>query len=118
MSEYDSFVALALDLLGRKGQPITITTVTTGAYNPSTGGVSSTETVQTWVGVPVGYKASEIDGTNIKRGDVKVIVAASGLVEPKVNGQVSFIGFAGTIKNVEIVAPDGTPIVYKLQVRK
>mgnify|MGYP000848964766 FL=1 len=118
MSEYGSFVALALDLLGRKGQPITITTVTTGAYSPSTGGVSSTETVQTGVGVPVGYKASEIDGTNIKRGDVKVIVAASGLTEPKVNGQVSFIGFAGTIKNVEIVAPDGTPIVYKLQVRK
>lgn len=118
MSEYGSFVALALDLLGRKGQPITITTVTTGAYNPTTGGVSSTETVQTGVCVPVGYKASEIDGTNIKRGDVKVIVAASGLTEPKVNGLVSFIGFTGTIKNVEIVAPDGTPIVYKLQVRK
>lgn len=118
MSEYDSFVALALDLLGRKGQQITITTVTTGAYNPATGGVSNTETVQTGVGVPVGYKASEIDGTNIRRGDVKVIVAGSGITEPKVNGQVSFIGFTGTIKNVEVVAPDGTPIVYKLQVRK
>ena len=118
MSEYDSLIAMALDLLGRKGQPITITTIATGAYNPSTGGVFSTETTQTGVGVPVGYKASEIDGTNIKRGDVKVIVAASGLTEPKVNGLVSFVGFTGTIKNVEIVAPDGTPIVYKLQVRK
>ncbi len=49
MSEYDSAIALALDLLGRKGQPITITTITTGAYNPATGGVSSTETVQTAV---------------------------------------------------------------------
>ncbi len=118
MSEYDSFVTLALDLLGRKGQQITITAVTTGAYSPSTGGVSSTETVQTGVGVPIAYKASEIDGTNIRRGDVKVIVAGSGITEPKVNGQVSFIGFTGTIKNVEVVAPDGTQIVYKLQVRK
>jgi len=118
MSEYGSLIALALDLLGRKGQPITITTVTTGAYSPSTGGVSSTETVQTGVGVPIAYKASEIDGTNIRRGDVKVIVAGSGITEPKVNGQVSFIGFTGTIKNVEVVAPEGTPIVYKLQVRK
>jgi len=118
MSEYDSAIALALDLLGRKGQQITITTVTTGAYSTVTGGVTSAEDVQTGVGVPVAYKASEIDGTNIKRGDVKVIVAASGLTEPKVNGQASFIGFTGTIKNVEIVAPDGTPIVYKLQVRK
>ena len=97
MSEYDSAIAMALDLLGRKGQQITITTVTAGAYSTSTGGVSSTETVQTGVGVPVGYKASEIDGTNIKRGDVKVIVAASGLTEPKVNGQASFIGFTGTL---------------------
>ena len=96
MSEYDSFVALALDLLGRKGQPITITTITTGTYSTVTGGVTSAEDVQTGVGVPVGYKASEIDGTNIRRGDVKVIVAASGLTEPKVNGQVSFIGFTGT----------------------
>lgn len=118
MSEYDSSITMALDLLGRKGQPITITTVATGAYNPSTGGVSSIETVQTGVGVPVGYKASEIDGTNIKRGDVKVTVAGYGITEPKVNGLVSFIGFTGTIKTVEIVAPDGTPIVYKLQVRK
>lgn len=118
MSEYDSSIALALDLLGRKGQQITITTVTPVAYNPATGGIASTETVQTGVGVPVGYKASEIDGTNIRRGDVKVIVAGSGITEPKVNGQVSFIGLTGTIKNVEIVAPDGTPIVYKLQVRR
>lgn len=118
MSEYDSSIALALDLLGRKGQQITITTVTTGAYNPATGGVSNTETVQTGVGLPIAYKASEIDGTNIRRGDVKVIVAASGLTEPKVNGQVSFIGFTGTIKNVEIVFPDGNPIIYRLQVRK
>lgn len=118
MSEYDSSIAMALDLLGRKGQPITITAITTGTYSTVTGGVTSAEDVQTGVGVLVGYKASEIDGTNIKRGDVKVIVAASGLTEPKVNGLVSFIGFTGTIKNVEIVAPDGTPIVYKLQVRK
>ena len=118
MSEYDSAIAMALDLLGRKGQPITITTVTPGAYNPSTGGVSSTETVQTGVGLPIAYKASEIDGTNIRRGDVKVTVAGSGITEPKVNGQITFIGFTGTIKNVEIVFPDGNPIIYRLQVRK
>lgn len=120
MSEYTASIASALGMLTRKGQPVTITRYTPGAYDTATGKVPTPlpDDEEIGQGVALNYRSNEIDGTSIIRGDVKLILSAVGISEPQIKSKVSFTGFTGRVLSVDKISPAGEPIIYKVQVRK
>lgn len=92
MSVLDAPMRAVAKRLGRTfGKQGTIESVSTGGYNPSTGKASSgTSDEVTAYGVVEEYDASEIDGTTIRRGDVKWTIPAKGIARPRPNDLVTF----------------------------
>lgn len=77
---YDiKFTAAALSILDKFGVPATITVRGAGGFDPSTGEVTSTETVTevSKVSPPIKYQPNDIDGSTIIQEDFKVYVAGS-----------------------------------------
>ncbi len=121
MSEYTRAIATALRLITKKGQAVTLTTKTPGAYNTATGGITVTEATQTVRGVVTNFATKDIDGDLIKADDVLLILAASGVTnkpQPDKSKVTLLSGVSYTVKNVLDVAPSGESIVYRLQLRK
>jgi hypothetical protein len=110
-------VETARRLITQKGQPIIITKKVTGAYDPATSTVSSAATTETGQGVPLQYSLREIDGTMIKRGDIRLLLTAVGISKPQSGWVMSMAGYTGTVQSVDEVGPDGEPIIYKVQLR-
>lgn len=116
---YANIAATALRLIARFGQAVTITSRVQGTYNAATSAATVTETTQTTRGVLDQYKWREIDGSLVKAGDLKLIVAAKGLSAPAINDSATLAdGSKLTIKNIEVVSPGATPIIYICQVRR
>lgn len=119
MTEYTRSIATALRLITKKGQSVTITYRSGGSYNPATGGLTVTETTATAYGVVSQFSASDIDGELIRKGDLLLVVAASGITKPGADDDVTLADATKyTIKNVIDVAPANESVIYKLQIRK
>ena len=82
---------VAKSVVRKFGKQGTIEYVATGGYNPSTG-VASQSSAKTAVvrGALTEYAEREIDGTVVKRGDLKWSVHALDVDEPNVNDVVDF----------------------------
>jgi hypothetical protein len=116
---YERQIATAKRLIQKFGRSCTIVTVTEGtadATKPWRGG-TATQSSESSYGVMLDYKAEHIDGTRIQQGDKKVFVQQT-TTPPKPQGLVKFDSDVWKIVNVETLAPNGTPIMYVLQVRQ
>ena len=118
MSFYSETAADATGAIREFGQTVTITHLTAGAYNPATGAVSNTSTVQTGTAVELDYNVSEIDGVLIQRGDKKLLVAVSGITVIEPNDTCTVGAVVYLIKNVKPLSPGGIVLLYEVQVRK
>ena len=106
-------------LLGGKGRAMTLRKRTPGAYDPATGAAGVTAADTACVGAQFPFPALLIDGTRIQVGDQKVLLSASGLaVEPDTGDQLLIGGAVHSIVTVQPIGPDGTVVVWKLQVRR
>lgn len=110
--------AVAKNLLGTVGTVGTIEYISTGAYNPSTGEAPSGADSSTQArGTAEDYRDSEINGTTVKRGDVKWTVHAKGIDRPKVNDLATLAGVRYTIMDVGRVMSGDEAALYVLQLR-
>lgn len=106
---YDRMIATAARLIAKYGQPVTLIQ-TTGASD--------------CVGIEQAYKANEIDGTLVKQGDNRVILASrtaagAALAEPKRHSHVVLAdGVKWSLESVEAMRPAGQALVYILQLRR
>lgn len=121
---YDRMASTALRLIERFGQTITLRDTVPGEYDPVTG--------ETTPETPIDQPAQAIlqdyapqqsgmsyaEGTVIKQGDKKILVAAQGLTPPTLTTTVLADGATWTIINVKEINPAGTPLVYELQGRR
>ena len=117
MSFYSETAADATEAIREFGQAIIITHLTSGAYNPATGTVSNTSTVQTGVAVELDYNVSEIDGVLIQRGDKKLLVSISGMTAIAPEDTCTVGGVAYTVKSVKPLSPGGVVLLYEVQAR-
>lgn len=118
MAFYDEMATWALDLLAEYGAEAVIQRKTTiDAQAPWE--VSETATQEyPCKAVVSNYNESVLNGSAIKQGDKKIIVAASGLtIEPAVTDVIVCSGIAYNIVSVTVVSPAGTPIIYVVQAR-
>ncbi len=116
---YAPLQATALRLITAFGKAITLRR--TGQTVPDANKpweVSAGNTDYTVQGMRVEYTAREIDGTVVRQGDRKYLVAASGLaITPQAGDQVLDTDTL-TVVNAEILSPASTALIYTLQVRK
>lgn len=118
MTFYSDMAATAVELLTEFGQGITFGSVTTGAYDPTTGTVTNTTTNYTGKGAAFDYEQKDIDGTNIRQGDRRVYIAPDLGVVPKTGDTVTLAD--GTVLNVVAsrpLSPAGTMVLHECQCR-
>ena len=116
-SFYFRMAETAKRLIDRFGQTVEIKRQTGEIIDPVTGEVTpGTEESFYPNGVLKPYKKSLIDGTRIQKDDLELVldntVKPITSDEPKINGEYF------TVVNVSSIAPGGTPLIYKVQVRR
>lgn len=124
MGLYERLQTTADRLLKGKGQSVTITKRTAGAYNPATGTATVTTTTETGTGAIFDYGTKQIDGTLIKVGDKQLLLSAfktdgTALSIPSLNDTVTDVN--GTtytlVKPLKAIAPAGTIVMYDCNIR-
>lgn len=87
-----------------------------GKYNPETNSYENDCDRLSGYGIQSSFNLNNIDGTNIRIGDVLLTCVLNGC--PKSNDTVVFHSNRYTIVDVNVFSPDGkTAIYYKIQAR-
>ena len=121
---YDRMAATALRLIEQFGQEITLRDTVPGEYDPVTGSQTpDVEVDQPAQAILQDYALQQsgmtyAEGTVIKQGDKKILVAAQGLTPPTLTTTVLADGATWTIVNIKEINPAGTPLVYEIQGRR
>lgn len=117
--DYEEIAADALEAIEEAGQAVMLNIPGTGGgYVPGVGVVpANPATTHEGIGVPLGYKSKDIDGTLIKQGDQRCLVAPQIAAAPKPGHTLTASGTTYNVVAVERVAPAGVPVLYKLQLR-
>lgn len=116
---YQRAAATARRLLDKFGASGAITRTTAGGgYDPATGGTGGGgggESVQACTAAVVSYDAKEIDGTNIRAGDARVLIAPTAT--PIAGDVIEVAGRRLVVINVNTVAPAGLVVLHDVQAR-
>lgn len=116
-TDYADELATVAELLQEFGANATFTRTTGSTFDPVAGSYSGgSETVINGNGVQLDYIQSEIDGAVIRRGDVKFYFDPAG-GEPLIDDVCVFTGKTYRVIDSETLAPNGTHILYELQLR-
>lgn len=115
----------AANLIAAKGQAVTLTRRTAGAYDPTTGAAAITETTQTGKGVilPFSVGLRKQAGTNITATDrlcylSGLTTGGSVLTAPEVDDTLTDANSVKwSISEVSPLAPAGLSIIYELTLR-
>lgn len=124
MSEfYDEAAAVVAESLAEYGAPLTIRKIVSGEYDPDTGGMTQTPTDYITVGLRESYRLQDIDGSNIKRNDVKLLISpaltAGGQTPvPTTQDKIVFDGSTYTVQNVDPWDYAGLAVGFSVQARK
>ena len=112
-------------MIEAKGQTVTLTRRTSGAYDPATGSATIVDTVQTGKGVILDFATGlrKMAGSNIAAADRQCLLSAlnsagAALTRPAVDDTLTdAAGNAFTITEVSELSPAGTDILYTLTVK-
>lgn len=121
---YEEMAGVALDLISEFGQTITLRDTVPGEYDPVSGAQTpDVEVDQAAQAILQDYALQQAgmsyaEGTTIRQGDKKIMVAAQGLTPPQLTTTVIAGGATWTIVNIKEINPAGTPLVYELQGRR
>lgn len=113
------FRGLAFTLSNALGKLGRIEYVITSGYNTTAGAATqSVNTTKQVRGVLASYAASEIDGTYVRRGDLRWEVPAKPIDEPRPNDTALIDGTRYTILAVDSVFSGDLVALYRLQLRR
>lgn len=116
MSFYTDLAATSARLIKDKGQAVTLARSTHAAYTPAGGAPATAEETSAANAVITDYPFRMIDGVNIRTGDRQALLTAA--VDPNDYERVIVGGEANEIVSVRVVSPGGTPVIYKVQLRR
>ena len=120
--DYQDDADTAAELLEEFGQSVTLTSKTSGAYSTATGAAAVTTATQTVSAVSLDYVSRDIDGTLIRAGDKRLLMAPQttagvDLTAPVVDDTVTVGSTVYTIKIVKPLSPAGTIILFDCNIR-
>ena len=127
--DYENFRTLAERLIGENGRTLTLIKIDRGnpvdVSEPWRDSTDAAEVLIPITGVFIEFETEDIDGTLVRRGDKRVLVAAIDVEQANkaaedvenfdkiLDGLVSW-----KIQSVEIVEPGSLTIMYDLHVRQ
>lgn len=112
---YQRAAATARRLLDKFGASGVVKRASAVGYDPATGGTGDGESVQACTAAVVSYDAKEIDGTNIRAGDARVLIAPTAT--PIAGDVIEVAGRRLVVINVNTVAPAGLVVLHDVQAR-
>lgn len=111
--------ATALKLLNKFGKSVTLTMVTEGTYDPTTGDVSgSSTTTEIPKALIEDFNGVDYVSGLVEKGDRKITIPASGYTEPNPNDRFTVGSDVYTVVSVETVWSGEQAAIYISQVRK
>lgn len=117
--DYAGLAAVTIAQIADKGRAVSLVYKTQGTYSPTTdaltGQASTTQSVKMLI---TDFKRNEIDGTLIKNGDKKALLAPDNLTRAPKTGDQVIDDETFTIESVNELKPGDTVLLYKLQLRK
>lgn len=118
MADYARHIAKAAAKIARYGSMAEFVS-TEPAYDPISGQMIGGEKIEQAMAVLTKPDQKALASGSIQYGDAILLVPAGGLSErPKPGGIARMSSRTWRIVAIDEVAPDGTPILYKLQVRQ
>lgn len=116
MSFVDNGRAAAVKLLTKFGKTRTFTYSTSDTYTTATQTNAKTPATFTGKAVSTNYVKTEIDGTSIQQGDIRLLVENT-TVAPTTDSTVVIDTITYRLMNVENISPNGSNIMYICQLR-
>lgn len=108
---------VASDLMAKFGGEVTIRTITTGAYNTTTGAITETTSDNAIRGVLEDVNTREVNEL-VQAGDKRLIIAAADTAGvPTTVDKVLINSVVHQIIRVITIEQDNTPITYELILR-
>ncbi len=107
---YQKYADKAYTKLKQKGSPITVKRSGEAEYDPATNTYTDSGIELSGFAIQSYYHQKDIDGTNIKVGDVKFMACLNG--RPMTNDSVSFEGNTYTVVNVFPLNINGKTDIY------
>ncbi len=116
--DYEKAGKTAARIIERFGSTGQVIRKTQDDYDPAT---SSTEEksdkIQSVKMARLDYKIYEVDGSRIKSGDWKMMIA-NKISPPEVGDRIEFCGESGTVVDCIPFSPAGKVVYYQVQVRR
>lgn len=118
LAEAQASIESALEMLKESCEPVVFSYAVDPIYDNDTGDLISggTSGTQTAYGYPESYSNTEIDGTNILRGDIKLICSA-GALRPAVGWSCLLDSKNYRVMNCNAFRKSGVDVIYYVQLR-
>ena len=117
MTDYAAKAVSASKLIRAKGQAMRIEYGSISGYGGGTPDIAGAADKSPW-GVVTEYSLRDIDGTQIRVGDKRVILEAlNGMPTPQTKDSLIIEGVSHSIVNVRPLSPAGVVVIYELQAR-
>lgn len=118
LADAQADIESAIESLQESGEHVVFSYATTPIYDEDSGDLISggTAGTQTAYGYPESYSNAEIDGTNIMRGDIKLICSA-GALRPAVGWSCLLDSKTYRVMNCEPIRESGIDVIYYVQLR-
>lgn len=117
MGALDKLTTVAANLLTTFGTNATLTSVTTGSYNTSTGTATPSESTSTVKVRMEPYRAYEIGG-QVEAGDIRVLMAQEGNPTPAAGDLLTVGGDEYRVQEVWTTYATDNVALYELRVRR
>jgi len=115
MGFYDKAHDTALRLLTKRGRTVTVTSITTGSYDPNTGSQATTTSTTTPKGFLTNHEAKDVDGTMIMIGDKKLLLDSSAAI--KTDDTVTIGAVTYSVIGIDEKNYNGTRVMWICNVR-
>lgn len=105
-------------LIAKFGRDVTLTKVTTGAYDVNTGSVTNTTTTSTVKCADFAVKGTfDNEGTLIKSTDRYALISGGSATSISTDDKLTIGGVVYAIIAVKLLAPAGVNVLYKAYIR-
>ena len=118
LADAQASIDSAIESLQESGEQVVFSYTTTPVYDDDSGDLISggTSGTQTAYGYPESYSNTEIDGSNIMRGDIKLICSA-GALRPAVGWSCLLDSKTYRVMNCNAFRKSGIDVIYYVQLR-
>ena len=119
LADAQADIVSALEMLQESGEQAVFSYQTDPVFDDDTGDLISGGTIGTQAayGYPENYSNAEIDGSNIMRGDIKLICSA-GALRPVAGWSCLLDSKNYRVMNCEPIRESGVDVIYYVQLRK